>query len=102
MILRAKYRLFERTTENDPKAKVRPYSLYVDEVGQFATQTLADLLRYERHMKMRLTVAHQDLDQLGDIYSAVMGNAKNKFLFYMSSFDDRSKLSKMMYWGELK
>lgn len=80
-----------------------PYYIYIDEVGQYATRKLSDILDFKRKSGLRLTIAHQRFDQIEDktVLSAIKSSAKSKVLFYTANPDDRLAFVKMMYGGEL-
>lgn len=77
-----------------------PYYLYIDEVGQFATQKLAHILDHKRHVGMRMIMAHQRFEQIGEYESAIK-SSQNKILFYTAIQEDRLKSVKMMFGGEI-
>jgi hypothetical protein len=77
-----------------------PYYVYIDEVGQFATGKLAFVLDHNRHIGMRMIMAHQRYEQLGPHESAIK-SAQTKILFYTAEDDDRLKSVKMMFGGEI-
>ena len=91
-LLRAKERREGDTT---------PYYLYIDEVGQFATKKLEYILDHKRHIGMRMIMAHQRYDQLGD-YEPGIKSAKGKILFYSAVPEDRLKSAKMMFGGDVQ
>jgi hypothetical protein len=80
-----------------------PYYIYIDEVGQYATRKLSDILDFKRKSGLRLTIAHQRFDQIEDktVLSAIKSSAKSKVLFYTANPDDRLAFVRMMYGGEL-
>lgn len=79
------------------------YYLYIDEVGDYATPKLAYLLDKKRKSGLRLTLAHQGFDQIGDqqVLSAVYRSAKTKVLFNTKDPSDQKKMISMMYGGAL-
>jgi hypothetical protein len=81
-----------------------PYYLYIDEVGQYATSVISDILDYYRHFNIRLTIAHQGMSQIDDskVLNSIRRSAKNKVLFYTASQGDRRLMCQdMNYGGEL-
>lgn len=79
------------------------YYLYIDEVGQYATRKLADLLAYKRKNGLRVNLAHQYFNQFEDKYvlDAVTNLTKTKIAFYIPNPDDRMKVVKAFYGGDL-
>lgn len=79
------------------------YNVYIDEVGDYATQKLADMLDKKRKTGLRFCLAHQRFDQIEDknVLSSVMGSTKIKALFYTPNRDDRDKMLRMMYGGDI-
>lgn len=79
------------------------YYLYIDEAGDYATSKLSYILDKKRKSGLRLTLSHQRFDQFGDrdVSSAVYGGTKIKVLFNTPSRDDRDKMIRMMFGGEL-
>lgn len=79
------------------------YYLYIDEVGDYATRNLSTILDKKRKSGLRLTVAHQRFAQLEDRYvaDAIMTGARIKVMFQTANADDRLKMVRMMYGGDL-
>ena len=79
------------------------YYLYVDEAGRYANRNLADLLAYKRKSGLRVTLAHQYFGQFEDpfILDAVQNLCKIKIAFNIPSREDRDKVVRAMYGGEL-
>jgi hypothetical protein len=79
------------------------YYLYIDEAGDYATPKVSEMLDKKRKAGLRLTLSHQRFDQFHDkdVLSAVYGGTKIKVLFNTPSRDDRDKMIRMMYGGEL-
>lgn len=77
--------------------------LYIDEAGDYATSKLSYILDKKRKSGLRLTLSHQRFDQFSDkdVSSAVYGGTKIKVLFNTASREDRDKMIRMMYGGEL-
>lgn len=93
-IIHASYRLIQR-------GRNIPFYLYIDEVGRYATRTLADVMNYKRTSRIQLIMAHQDMTQIknAEVLAAVR-NARIKVMFYVER-DDRDKLVRQMYGGEV-
>lgn len=79
------------------------YYLYIDEVGDYATPKLAYLLDKKRKSGLRVTLAHQGFDQIGDsqVLSSIYRSTKTKVLFNTKDPSDQKKMIAMMYGGEL-
>lgn len=77
------------------------YYLYVDEIGDYATKKLADVLDKERKSGLRFTVAHQRFNQITDenVLSAVKGSTKIKVLFNTQNRHDRDEMMRNMGYG---
>jgi Type IV secretion-system coupling protein DNA-binding domain/TraM recognition site of TraD and TraG len=71
----------------------RPFFLYADEFHHFATPSMAHLLSGVRKYGLGLTLAHQELAQLGgrsdEVASAVLTNAGTRVAFRVSLADAR-------------
>ena len=80
-----------------------PYYVYIDECGDYATPKLAQVLDKKRKTGLRFTLGHQRFDQIEDknVMSSVMGSAKIKVLFNTPNADDRAKMVRMMYGGDI-
>ncbi len=79
------------------------YYLYIDEVGDYATPKLAYLLDKKRKSGLRVTLAHQGFDQIGDsqVLSSIYRSTKTKVLFNTKNPEDQMRMARMMYSGEL-
>jgi hypothetical protein len=79
------------------------YYLYIDEAGEYATESLTKVLTYKRKSGIRLVLAHQFDDQFPDkkIFKAIQNLCKIKVAFYVPDPDDRLRIVKAMYGGEL-
>ncbi len=65
-----------------------PFSLFVDEVQNFATSAFSTILSEARKQKLRLTIAHQFVSQLPtEIQRAVFGNVGTLIFFALSPDD---------------
>lgn len=78
-----------------------PVSMYVDEVGHYATPKLANILNHQRHLNLRLTLAHQTFGQIknDEVLEAILTSAQNKALFYTPNQADRELLMQNMGYG---
>ena len=77
--------------------------LYIDEAGDYATPKLSFILDKKRKSGLRLTLSHQGFDQFKDreVLAAVYRGTKIKVLFNTASREDRDKMIRMMYGGDL-
>lgn len=93
-VINASYRLIQR-------GRNIPYYLYIDEVGRYATQTLADVMNYKRTSRIQMIMAHQDFSQIkhAEVLAAIR-NAGIKVLFYVER-DDREKVVRQMFGGDI-
>lgn len=81
-----------------------PVSMYIDEVGHYATPKLSNILNHQRHLNLRLTLAHQEFHQIKDtgVLHAILTSAQNKVLFYTPNHQDRELMMQNMgYGGEI-
>lgn len=80
----------------------KPFYLYVDEVSQFATRTLADLLDLKRKIGIRTVLAHQFLGQIEDrrVRQSIENNTKIKVAFYVSDSKERKDVMRLMGYPE--
>jgi hypothetical protein len=93
----------QRLIDVQPKLRGRPYYVYVDEAGKYATPKLAEILDYKRHIGIRFALAHQRFRQFEDpdVRSSVKGSTRIKVLFNTPDDQDRLEMMKMMYGGKL-
>lgn len=94
-----------RNTERNPKKgtwKGR-YYLYIDEAGDYATRKISEILDKKRKTGLGLALSHQRFDQFADrdVASAVYGGTKIKVLFNTANREDRDRMIRLMYGGEL-
>ena len=86
--------LWQATTERaalSPSQR-QPFSLYVDEVQDFASAPIPwdEMFAQGRKYGLSLTVAHQNLDQLErKLREVVLANARSKAVFALSASDAR-------------
>jgi hypothetical protein len=72
------------------EAERRDFYLYVDEVQNFATLSLADMLAEARKSRLGLILAHQFLEQLDErIQLAILGNVGTLIAFRVGTRDAR-------------
>jgi hypothetical protein len=77
-----------------PPAERRPFSLYVDEVQDFAAAPIPwdEMFAQGRKYGLALSVAHQNLGQLPkELRETILANARSKVVFALSA-DDAKKL----------
>jgi hypothetical protein len=79
------------------------YYLYIDEAGDYASPQISYILDKKRKSGLRLTLSHQRFDQFPDkdVSSAIYGGTKIKVLFNTPGRDDRDKMIRMMFGGDL-
>jgi len=66
----------------------KDFFLYVDEFQNFATDSFANILSEARKYRLNLIIAHQYIDQLGDVVrSAVFGNVGTICIFRVGASD---------------
>ncbi len=71
-----------------PEPERRDFFLYVDEFQNFATESFATILSEARKYRLDLIVAHQYIEQLGDVVkSAVFGNVGTMIMFRVGAED---------------
>jgi len=73
-----------------------PVYVYIDEAAQYLDKSVESLLELARESKMGITLAHQQLAQLGDLAPTVMSNTRTKFVGGCSQ-DDARRMGKEMY-----
>ena len=93
-VLRAKQRM---------KGNSVPFHIYIDEFGHYATRKIEQILMYERHLNIYLTLAHQGFFQIEDnrVKAAVKQGCKCKFLFWTLDDKDLYEMIAMMYGGQI-
>lgn len=88
LLVSALYRAALTAGEHDP------FFLYIDEVHEVATPSLAGVLTGARKFGLSLTVAHQDLSQLSSaapgVKEALLGNAGTRIAFRLGEGDARA------------
>ena len=94
--------LVARAYERDP-ITARPFYLYVDEVQNFLSGDVPEILSSMRKFGLHLIMAHQYLEQLrnaGDlVFHGVMGTANNKVVFKLSYPDDAAIMAERVFAG---
>jgi len=94
--------LVARAYERDP-ITARPFYLYVDEVHNFLSGDIPEILSSLRKFGLHLVMAHQYLQQLreaGDlVFHGVMGTANNKIVFKLGYPDDAAIIAARVFAG---
>ncbi len=94
--------LVARAYERPPRT-ARPFNLYIDEVQQFLSGDVPEILSQCRKFGLHLTIAHQYLQQLreaGDlVYHGVMGTARNKVCFALDNPEDAEIMQRRIFVG---
>lgn len=71
-----------------PESKREDFYLYVDEFQNFATESFAGILSEARKYRLNLIIAHQYIEQLGDVVkAAVFGNVGTIVSFRVGAAD---------------
>lgn len=71
-----------------PEQERKDFFLYVDEFQNFATDSFATILSEARKYRLNLVVAHQYIEQLGDVVkAAVFGNVGTMVIFRIGAED---------------
>ncbi len=71
-----------------PEEKRVPFSVYIDEFQNFATDTFENILSEVRKYKLNITVAHQYMDQLSSsLRRTIFGNVANIISFRVGAED---------------
>ena len=78
--------------------------LYIDEAGQFATRGLSKIMAYKGKSGLWATVSHQYYSQFEDkvVLDAIENLCKIKVMFYTPNSQDRQRMIRDMYTGDLK
>jgi hypothetical protein len=72
----------------DPKTKIPPFYLYLDEFQNVATDSIKSILSEARKYKLGLILAHQYIEQIPkDIKDAIFGNVGSKAIFRINPED---------------
>lgn len=97
--------LVARAYERDPLSAT-PFYLYVDEVHNFLSGDVPEILSQLRKYGLHLVMAHQYLEQLRDagelVYHGVMGTANNKVVFKLNNPEDAAIMSDRVFAGHYK
>ena len=83
----------------------KPYHLFIDEAGEYATTQIAKVLNLKQKIKLWTVLAHQYMGQLKDpvIKDAIRNGTKIKAAFYIEDQDERTQVIRMLgYGGELE
>jgi type IV secretory pathway TraG/TraD family ATPase VirD4 len=87
-LLMSRFGLAAMSRADVPEAERRDFFLYVDEVHNFTTLSLAEMLSELRKYRLSLTVSHQYLAQLQpQIRSAIFGNVGTLIAFRVGAED---------------
>lgn len=82
-----------------------PFYLYIDECYRYLNEDIEDILFETRKFGLHLTLAHQDLSQLGapddSIRGAVMGGAQTKVVFHIGRMKDAEIFANEIFAGEI-
>ncbi|MFA6524702.1 MAG: type IV secretion system DNA-binding domain-containing protein [Patescibacteria group bacterium] len=71
-----------------PEETREDFYLYVDEFQNFSTESFANILSEARKYRLNLTIAHQYIEQLGDVVkAAVFGNVGTIICFRVGAED---------------
>lgn len=96
--------LVARSYERPPRS-CRPFNLYIDEVQNYLSGDIPEILSQCRKFGLHLTMAHQFLGQLrnaGDlIYDGLMGSALNKVVFALKNPRDAEEMQRLIFAGEM-
>lgn len=97
-ILGAIHRIRRRTPEWN-----KPYHLYIDEGADFANRRLGRVLSHKGKTGLKVTLAHQYFAQFEDrwVLDSITNNCKTKVMFDIEGPEDRDKMAKMFYGGEI-
>ena len=97
--------LVARAYERDP-ISASPFYLYVDEVQNFLSGDVPEILSQLRKYGLHLVMAHQYLEQLRDagdlVYHGVMGTANNKVVFKLNNPEDAAIMADRVFAGHYK
>ncbi len=71
-----------------PENERRDFYLYIDEFQNFTTESFANILSEARKYRLNLIMAHQYIEQLGDVVkAAVFGNVGTLVVFRVGAID---------------
>ena len=71
-----------------PECERRPFTLYLDEIGQIRTESLSKLVEQLRKYNVNAVLSHQDLSQIDSATaSSLLTNIKTKVLFSLNGRD---------------
>ncbi|MFH1146038.1 MAG: type IV secretion system DNA-binding domain-containing protein [bacterium] len=87
-MLITKLQLAAMSRVNMPESERKDFFLYVDEFQSFATDSFATILSEARKYHLGLIIAHQYIEQLGDVVkAAVFGNVGTLVVFRVGAED---------------
>lgn len=95
--------LVARAYERPPRT-CKPFNLYIDEVQQFLSGDVPEILSQCRKFGLHLIIAHQYLQQLREagelVYHGVMGTARNKVCFALDNPEDAEIMQRRIFVGQ--
>lgn len=79
----------------------KPYYLYIDEAGEYATRKIAKILDLKRKAGIRLILSHQFPGQFEDlrVRQSIENNTKIKAAFYIADARQRAEVIKLLNYG---
>ncbi len=87
-MLVTKIQLASMSRVDVPEEQRKDFYLYVDEFQNFATDSFADILSEARKYRLNLIIAHQYIEQLGEVVKpAVFGNVGTIICFRVGAAD---------------
>lgn len=105
MMLSEIFRVGMLRDERDPR--LVPFHLYIDEFGQYVTESVSQMLDEIRKKKVFLTLAHQHLSQLINdkvdetILNSVTTNCRMKVAFGGLNTKDAKAITELMWTGKI-
>jgi hypothetical protein len=82
----------------------RPFNLYIDEVQNYLSGDVTDILSQCRKFGLHLTMANQFLAQLSEhselVFRGIMGTARNKICFGVDDPDDADTMAARIFAGQ--
>lgn len=87
-IMITKIQLAAMSRVDVPEDKRKDFYLYIDEFQNFSTDSFANILSEARKYRLNLIMAHQYIEQLGDVVrAAVFGNIGTMVVFRIGAAD---------------
>lgn len=86
------------------KGRYKPFYLYIDEASDYANRKLAQALSKKQKTVLKVTLAHQYLEQFEDkfVRDSVLANCKITAQFNLQMTKDRDLISEQFYGGDIK